>query len=111
MTRLIDADALAEAVARHEMDERMLSEYEYGVNTGLEIADIEIGNAPTVQAFQTVQDVTIEVPVRHGKWVLGEYPNGYKTWECSVCGCPMITRFWYCPNCGAKMMDGEHETD
>lgn len=53
------------------------------------------------------------VPVRHGRWLLIEYPYGQKTYLCSEC---KDDSWWngryaygdelYCPNCGAKM-DGE----
>lgn len=82
--RLIDADALREKVR----DEGVASVFR------------NIQFAPTIDA----------VPVRHGKWEWKKYPNGHETWECSVCRSPMITRFWYCPNCGAKM-DAERKEE
>lgn len=52
-------------------------------------------------------------PVRHGQWILIEYPYGQKTYICSEC---KDDDWWngryaygdehYCPNCGAKM-DGK----
>lgn len=49
-------------------------------------------------------------PVRHGRWILAEYPYGQKTYLCSEC---KDDDWWnskyaygderYCPNCGAKM--------
>ena len=53
------------------------------------------------------------VPVRHGRWMLIEYPYGQKTYLCSEC---KDDEWWkgkyaygdelYCPHCGAKM-DGD----
>ena len=50
-------------------------------------------------------------PVRHGRWIPAELRksfgilNGVK---CSLCGKEMVVKDNnYCPNCGAKMMDGD----
>lgn len=53
-------------------------------------------------------------PVRHGRWMLMEYPYGQKTYICSEC---KDDDWWnrryaygderYCPNCGAKMDGGD----
>lgn len=50
--------------------------------------------------------------VRHGRWFF-KYPNG---WACSRCGewglmidNRGICKSSYCPNCGALMMEDEHE--
>ena len=65
----------------------------------------DIEKAPTVDA----------VPVRHGEWtrhVLGS--TGYGTTvmhQCSECECMAISRFRYCPNCGAKMDGAERKEE
>jgi hypothetical protein len=47
-------------------------------------------------------------PVRHGKWLLHEYPDGYYHTECSECGKVYSEDVYYlknqnyCPNCGAR---------
>lgn len=57
-------------------------------------------------------------PVRHGEWVLGDVKPGYFTpggnrpWICSECGQVVSWMLGkpnekYCPNCGAKMDNGE----
>ena len=50
--------------------------------------------------------------VRHGRWFF-KYPNG---WACSRCGewglmidNRGICKSSYCPNCGALMMEAEHD--
>ena len=47
-------------------------------------------------------------PVRHGKWEIIVGSNGK---EYMVCTCCRVSQdltgvFTYCPNCGAKMMEG-----
>ena len=86
--RLIDADALVEAI----------KDYPYGFR-GMIVCDI---------AKQTPID-----PVKHGQWLLHEYPDGYYHTECSECGGFYDEKvyFWktahYCPNCGARMERSE----
>ena len=47
-------------------------------------------------------------PVKHGKWELHEYPDGYYHTECSECGAVydemvyFLKKAHYCPNCGAR---------
>ena len=52
-------------------------------------------------------------PVVHGEWLLRREGVGHY-WECSVCHkspCIYVTKDTkYCPNCGAKMDEGNHET-
>lgn len=50
MTRLIKAEALAEALEKHEKNERNLSDYQHGINDGLQIAEMELEDAPTIDA-------------------------------------------------------------
>ena len=51
-------------------------------------------------------------PVVHGKWLKPEYE--YHVGICSLCGCVPLkpafrsTPYNYCPNCGAKMDEEEH---
>lgn len=87
--RLIDADALVEAV----------KDYPYGYR-GMIVCDI--AKQPTID------------PIRHGRWITENSIGGY----CSNCGqyCGeieftrdlMLVPLWnYCPNCGAKMDGGK----
>lgn len=79
MTRLIDADALLQAIIN----------YPYGYRGMIES---EIENQPTVDAE----------PVRHGKWKEhNDYPG--LAYLCSECGYFTTDRSRFCRNCGARM--------
>lgn len=88
MARLIDADALMQALG-------IFKDYEHGnphfmnVETNRELV---IG-APTIDAE----------PVRHGRWS----SDDFGVWYCSECGSSQIKRSYFCPECGAKMDGGE----
>ena len=48
-------------------------------------------------------------PVRHGRWIeTGKGLLGTASYKCSDCEFPMpfSNVYKYCPNCGAKMMEG-----
>ena len=83
--RLIDADALVEAV----------KDYPYGFR-GMIVCDI--AKQPTID------------PVRHGYWKETDDPMFR---ACSVCGYLEWRGLWnnYCPECGTKMDGGTDETD
>lgn len=55
-------------------------------------------------------------PVAHGEWVLERDPNGKPyCFHCSVCDgdfhhIGITVKYDYCPNCGAKIDGGNHET-
>lgn len=84
--------------------EALIKEMEHGKHPefydGQDIANWQmqcIENAPAVDAE----------PVRHGKWIKGDYVCGDNEWKCSVCG---ETEWrgsadWmkFCMYCGAKM--------
>ena len=90
--RLIDADCLKEK-GYYDDHDVFIVDYD----------DIE--NAPTID------------PVKHGHWLFYEEPDGYYHSECSECGqwCDedvfLKGKWHYCPNCGAKMDDGERRED
>lgn len=58
-------------------------------HAGMAIANGIIIRAPAVDAD----------PVRHGRWEHGMH--------CPYCGQVDLAKPNYCPNCGAKMMDGD----
>lgn len=101
--RIIDADALGIGKAKREVFENPA--YADGWNSAIEI----INSAPTL----TLDDI-----IPHGRWLnwkpkhLGmEY--SYDTKECSECGHTMhnalIIPAYYCPHCGAKMLNDNPE--
>ena len=94
--RLIDADALKESVHVHDY---VLKDCLNSTDKGMFTVGImqAIDEQPTVDA----------VPVRHGMWtrhILGSTGgNGTTVMQCSECESMTISRFRYCPNCGARM--------
>lgn len=61
-----------------------------------------IRTAPAAEVFE----------VRHGKWEEASDGDGIVCSECRTDFCTMIhetEKFNYCPNCGALMMEAEHE--
>lgn len=79
--------------------------FDYAKKNGLVIAKQIVGRQPT-----------IELEVRHGRWIPTEYDSYadgapvYDKWECSECGHEhngeedTLTAF--CPDCGAYMREG-----
>lgn len=54
------------------------------------------------------------VPLKTGKWMFEEYPDGYYSSICSNCGLhspeeAFLQNWKYCPNCGARMIEGREE--
>ena len=42
-------------------------------------------------------------PIRHGEWILKEDGKAH----CSICDTSGMSKIWnYCPNCGARMDEG-----
>lgn len=89
--RLIDADALKTELLR--------------MNFYPALVKAAIDRITTVDA----------APVVHGEWVVcGDGDN--VPWLCSHCGKTTAHKYKtmygkYCPNCGAKMMEGDSEND
>ena len=58
-------------------------------------------------------------PVRHGEWIVSRTDRGWNCAEfpthckCSLCNMEISYSHKdnYCPNCGAKMKEGDNETD
>lgn len=101
MSRLIDADAIRKGkfcLNPLHADNDNTYYYQLGWNAAIEtICDC----VPTVD------------PVKHGHWLFYEEPDGYYHSECSECGqwCDedvfLKGKWHYCPNCGAKMDEGD----
>lgn len=74
--------------------------------------------APTIDVLAVTSDKLIEsgaielAPMLRGKWILRHEGFGHY-WECSVCHtnpCIYVTEHTkFCPNCGARMDEGENE--
>lgn len=121
--RLIDANEL-ERVTEESIAEFGPVYYTGDMIYGMRlVCQYATEGAPTVQAFQTVQEVTITEPVRHGRWIewpeCAQFEDAYSEDHiaCSVCGCVFSVldncceAFDYCPHCGAKMDAGEEKCD
>ena len=66
---------------------------------------------PIIKKLNEVIDFinSIDVsPVRHGEWeiVVGSNGNEYMVCTCCRVSQDLTGVFTYCPNCGAKMMEG-----
>lgn len=61
----------------------------------------------TQDCIEVLNEATVvdAVEVVHGHW----FDVGSLSCRCSECGCKSRTETNYCPNCGAKMDEKEHE--
>lgn len=107
MTRLIDADALAEGYkhmgynpAEHP-EESYMEGWCKGFNAAVDHCMHHVIHAPTIESR------------KKGTWK--KTPCKWVTYECSECGEKTdetimgLPRYVYCPMCGARMV--EYETD
>ena len=110
MPRLIDADKLEEYKASGILE---LTEWQQGWNEAL---DTVINEVPTVEAvptefhdkcMQIEKRFELELKEKHGHWE--NYLTEGLRWKCSECGSRFETPYHYCPNCGAKMDEGEED--
>lgn len=87
-------DLISRQAAIEELNQQSLL---WGKEWDKALAQAVIASLPTID------------PVKHGKWLLHEYPDGYYHTECSECGTVYDEKVYfgktahYCPNCGARM--------
>ena len=82
--------------------------------TGNTVLD-DVGVVPLQVIRQNIIDMPAAdvVPVLHGRWILEREPDGKPyCFHCSVCDddfhyIGITVAYDYCPNCGAKMDEGE----
>ena len=78
---------------------------EYAVDAVLDVyydtLDIDLSGEKFKAAILKIPTADVAT-VRHGRWK----PFGRNLGECSECGEVVAIRNNYCPNCGAKMMEG-----
>ena len=63
----------------------------------------------TMQAIRMLPSADVQ-PVRHGRWEYVDY-GGFGNWHCTACRniCICNGDYDFCPNCGAKMGEGDEE--
>lgn len=100
--RLIDADNVLPRIDFHHRREPLepysLTDYEKGINWGLDVAMEIVFNAPTAE--------------KRGRWIDCHIVNsGFS--KCDQCGAEYdwddncMENWQYCPECGAKMEESE----
>ena len=101
--RLIDANALITTIQGTASEVARTAPYDPDWFTRLAQRQFEIlgiiDKTPTVDAVEVV----------HGEWIWtkdGE-ADWQQYWVCSECSDVTFFRTNYCPNCGAKMMEGD----
>lgn len=115
--RLIDANALIDAIERTDwyhisLQGNLVHGARSDIHTPLYKADDiynALNDAPSVDAVEVV----------HGEWsTIEDDYTGLTALQCSECNQeywfeddPPMKIYNYCPNCGAKMDGGSHETD
>jgi len=124
--RLIDAGELIREFEKIKTNGS--TEYQEGINDGIDRCTVLVANAPIVDAvpledFRSMERMVNKLtkaiadaePVRHGYWEWNDNGGLFGNYHCTVCGyipgkfprmhCP---DYMYCPKCGAKM-DEEKE--
>ena len=86
-------------------------EREYAVDAVLDVyydtPDIDLSGEKFEAAILKIPAADV-APVRHGEWeiVVGSNGNEYMVCTCCRVSQDLTGVFTYCPNCGAKMMEG-----
>ena len=112
MKDLINREAMLELLRNWTLP-KTITPYGAGYNTG--ILDV----IKAIQNSEIIPSVDAE-PVQHGRWkgldcthYAGTDESGEPTYKphreyrCSLCGRATIIRENYCPDCGARMDEGE----
>ena len=108
MARLIDADALIEAMGLQNCKK-------YGNADAKELAD-SYGQMSRYELKDAIDDAPTVDAVAHGRWERYMRKTEFSTeqwFRCSACkryrfrNGEMVTRYKYCPYCGARMEGAE----
>ena len=84
---------------------------EYAIDAVLDVyydtPDIDLSGEKFEAAILKIPAADV-APVRHGEWeiVVGSNGNEYMVCTCCRVSQDLTGVFTYCPNCGAKMMEG-----
>ena len=98
MAEYIEREAISEEIRKYYYKNPPNFSYGEGFDRGLDRAQRAILDAPAADV----------APVRHGEWeiVVGSNGNEYMVCTCCRVSQDLTGVFTYCPNCGAKMMEG-----
>ncbi len=102
MTDLISRQAAINAL---EWEKTYCTAYRDGYTPANVFEKYNAGITDGIKALKRLPTID---PVKRGKWLLHEYPDGYYHTECSECGAvygEMVyfsKKAHYCPNCGAR---------
>ena len=98
MTEYIEREAISEEIRKYYYKNPPNSSYGEGFDRGLDRAQRAILDAPAADV----------VPVRHGRWLCGDYYDiGDVCSECDWDSQMTHPSYRYCPNCGARMDEVE----
>lgn len=98
MTEYIEREAISEEIRKYYYKNPPNSSYGEGFDRGLDRAQRAILDAPAADV----------VPVRHGRWLYGDYYDiGDVCSECDWDSQMTHPSYRYCPNCGARMDEVE----
>lgn len=94
MDEYIEREAISEEIRKYYYKNPPNFSYGEGFDRGLDRAQRAILDAPAADV----------APVRHGKWLYGDYYDiGDVCSECDWDSKMTHPSYRYCPNCGAKM--------
>ena len=111
--QLSQEDTTSDLISRTETVKRLrgvidvtvpITDYDGGYVDGVEVGVSTVSTMPTIQPEP-----------QEGHWILHESPDSGEQYECSMCGVlwefndgtPEDNEAYFCPKCGARMVEGE----
>lgn len=90
---------MAEYIKREEVYQYLDNEVEWNVNQDRLYTLEVISDFPAADVAE----------VRHGRWIAVFGESSGLNWKCSLCAKRVLQKSPYSPNCGALMMEVEHD--